>query len=82
MQTEFPEIIPEIGDNHKFLPKKYSTPAAIDIFGDRVNILSDIQLGKMGTEFSFTVIVNKQIADAFRTWFQFMWDFCPNNLKK
>ncbi len=79
VEKQFPEILPEIGANYKFLPKKYSTPAAIDIFGDRVNILSNIQLGKMGEEFSFTVIVNKQIADAFRTWFQFMWDFCPDS---
>jgi len=29
-------------------------------------------------DFSFTVIVNQQIADSFRVWFHYMWDFCPN----
>jgi predicted transcriptional regulator len=72
-----PEIIPHIGKNYKFLPKGYSTPAAIDVFGDHVNIISGMHLGGLDEEFSLTVIVNPQIAEAFRTWFKFMWDFCP-----
>ncbi len=77
IKTQCPEILEHVGKNFKFFPKNYSTPASIDIFGDHVNILSDIEIGKMGEEFSFTVIVNPQIADAMRTWFKFMYDFCP-----
>ena len=35
-------------------------------------------LGKIGTgeEITFTVIVSKNLADSFRTWFQMMWDAC------
>lgn len=73
----FPQIIPVVGRNYKFLPKGYSTPAAIDIFGDHVNIIAPMGLGELSEEFSVTVIVNPYIADAFRTWFKFMWDFCP-----
>lgn len=78
VKTQCPQILPFVGNNYKFLPKGYSAPAAIDIFGDHVNILSGIQIGGFVEEFSFTVIVNQQVADAFRIWFKFMWDFCPS----
>lgn len=71
------EIVKHVGRNYKFFPKGYSAPAAVDIFGSHVNILSNIHVGGMDEDFSFTVIVNEQIADAFRTWFKFMYDFCP-----
>jgi sugar-specific transcriptional regulator TrmB len=60
--------------NHKFLPKGFSTPAAIDVFGDHVVILSNLELGKIDESSSFTVIVNQQIADAVRTWFRLIWE--------
>ncbi len=70
-------IVGHIGKHYKFLPKGYSTPAAVDVFGPQVNILSNIHVGGMDDEFWFTVIINQQVADAFRTWFRFMYDFCP-----
>lgn len=82
VQTECPQILPYVGKNYKFLPQKYSTRGAIDIFGDHVNILSNGKIGGFGEEFSFTVIVNKDIADAFRTWFQMMWDLSPDPPKR
>ena len=78
VKDDCPQIIPVVGKNHKFLPKGYSTSAAIDIFGSHVNIIAPMKLGGLDEEFSVTVIVNPYIADAFRTWFKFMWDFCPN----
>jgi predicted DNA-binding transcriptional regulator len=78
VKDECPEIIPHVGGNYKFLPEGYSTPAAIDIFADHVNIISSMHLGGLSEDFSFTVIVNQNIADAFRIWFKFMWDFCPD----
>lgn len=79
VQTKCPQIIPDIGKHYKFLPAGYSAPAAVDIFGDHVNILSNIAYGGFEDDFSFTVIVNPQIAEAFRIWFKFMWDFCPKS---
>lgn len=72
-------IIQEVGEHYKFIPKKYSTTSGIDIFGDRINMMHEQQLGKVGTddEIIFTVIQNKNLADSFRTWFQYMWDMCP-----
>lgn len=79
VKKECPEILQYVGENYKFLPKGYSAPAAVDIFGDHVNIISGIQLGGLVEEFSLTVIVNQSIADAFRIWFTMMWDFCPKS---
>lgn len=71
------EIVKHVGRHYRFLPKGYSTAAAVDVFGDHVNILSNIHIGGMDEEFWFTVIINRQVADAFRIWFRFMYDFCP-----
>jgi len=65
------------GNQHKFLPKGYSTSAAIDIFGDHVVILSGVSLGTFDENSSFTVIINQQIADAYRMWFKLIWDLLP-----
>ena len=39
------DITKYVGEHYKFFPKEFSAPASIDIFGDRVNIVSDIHLG-------------------------------------
>lgn len=77
VKAQLPEIIPKVGSTYRFLPKKYSTNTAIDIFGDRVYIISKMTPGKLSDDFSISVIVNKAVADSFRTWFQMMWDLCP-----
>lgn len=77
VKEQCPEILPYVGERYKFFPPEFSAPASIDVFGDHVNILSDIHIGTMGEEFNFTVIVNQQIADAFRIWFEFMYSVCP-----
>ena len=71
------EVLQNVGGNYKFLPKGYSTPAAIDFFGDRVNICSTLHVGGVAEDVTIAVIVNPVVAEAFRTWFRFMWDFCP-----
>ena len=73
-----------VGKNYKFLPDGYSAPGAIDFFGNHVNIIAEATtqadtIGKLGEDIVFTVIVNKNVADTFRTWFKFMWDFCPKD---
>jgi sugar-specific transcriptional regulator TrmB len=71
------DIVKYVGNKFKFLPKGYSAPASIDIFGDHVNIISNIHLGGVEEDMSFAVIVNERIADAFRIWFKLIWDLCP-----
>lgn len=79
VKEECPQILKYVTNNYKFLPKEYPTPSAIDIFGDHVNILANVHLGSQEEDFSFTVIVNQQIADSFRMWFKYMWDLCPDD---
>jgi len=78
VKDQCPEILPFVGNDYKFLPPEYSSLGAIDVFGDRVNILSNGKIGGFGEDFSFTVIVNKDVADSFRKWFHLMWDLCPS----
>jgi predicted DNA-binding transcriptional regulator len=70
-------ILKQVGRNYKILPKGYSAPSSVDFFGDRVYICSKLYLGGVESDALFTVIVNPVIAESFRTWFNFMWDFCP-----
>ena len=77
VKSEFPEILEHVGNHYKFLPKGYAAPAAVDIFGNRVYLLSDIHIGGFDDDFAITVIVNQQIADSFRSWFKLIWDLLP-----
>jgi predicted transcriptional regulator len=53
----------------RFLPKEYSSPAVINIYADRVvNVL-----WKGDNPICFMVI-NKDIADAYRKWFDLLWN--------
>ncbi len=71
---QVPEIIPIAGDNHRFLPEGFDTPVAVDIFGDHVTTISGMTYGGLEEEFSLTVTVNQQTADAYRTWFRLLWE--------
>lgn len=52
----------------KFLPKEYSSPAVINIYGDKVvNVL-----WKDDNPICF-MIINKEIADSYRNWFKLLW---------
>ncbi|MCR4369048.1 MAG: hypothetical protein NUV67_04035 [archaeon] len=61
-------IKPEYYDKRRFLPPHISNPAVINIYGDRVvNVLwkGDYPLCFM--------MVNKDIADAYRNYFEMLW---------
>ncbi|MFA5993252.1 MAG: helix-turn-helix domain-containing protein [Candidatus Pacearchaeota archaeon] len=52
----------------KFMPKDYSSPAVINVYGDRVvNVLWQGE-----TPICF-MIINKQIADSYRKLFELLW---------
>ena len=54
----------------KFLPKEYSSPAVINIYADRVvNVL-----WKGNNPLCF-MIINKDIADSYRKWFELLWKY-------
>lgn len=78
VQEEVPEILSYVGKDYKFLPEGYTAPGAVDLFGDYVNLLSSVKYGNHPEEITFTVVVNRDLAEAFRTWFRYMWDICPD----
>lgn len=71
------EIVKNVGKNFRFLPAEFSTPVSVDIFGNRVNICSELKIGGVEDDMTVTVIVNSAVAEAYRTWFKFMWEACP-----
>lgn len=72
-----PDLLKALGKPHRFLPQKYSTTGAIDIFGDHVVTFSGLTLKTITEDVTLNVIVNKELADCYRTWFKFIWDHCP-----
>ncbi len=67
-------IVNYVAPHYKFLPRGFSTSCSFDVFGPHVNIISDIFLGGVRQDFSFTVVVNQKLADSFRNWFRFIWE--------
>ena len=72
-----PEILKLVGKPYKFLPKKYSSNTAIDIFGPYIVAFVGVKPGELYDEPLQFVIKNQALADGYRKFFQFMWDFCP-----
>jgi len=68
------KVVGLLGKNYRFLSAEHSTPAAVDIFGNHIAIFSHVGGGHIPDDSSFTMIINQDIADAFRTWFQLMWN--------
>ncbi|PCI24243.1 hypothetical protein COB57_05320 [Candidatus Peregrinibacteria bacterium] len=79
-----PKAMNMVGGEYKVLPKEYSTPGICDICGDYIFTFNSANVGDFGEDGSIFVMKNKQLADSYRTWFQFIWDFCPElpNIKK
>lgn len=73
VKTTNHKILKLLGPNYRFLPKGFSASSSMDIFGDHIAIISENKLGKFDKDIIFTVIVNQQIADSFRTWFKLLW---------
>lgn len=78
VKTLAPDLLPKLGKPHKFLPPAYSTTGAIDIFGDHIVTFSGLTLKNITNDITLVVIVNKELADCYRTWFRFMWSASKN----
>lgn len=64
---------------HKFLPSECSTDSAIVIFGDYVVTYTSVKLKKMDKNITIFVLRDKNLAESYRIWFQFMFDKCSKN---
>jgi len=66
-----------VGKPCKFLPKEYSTPSMVDIFGDHVVSFTGAGLCSISEDITIFVNVSRPLATSYKTWFQFMFDHCP-----
>lgn len=76
IKKEKPNILELVGKPYKFLPKKYSSQTAVDVFGDYVVTFVGVSPGKLHEEPLQFVLKSKMLADGYRKFFQFMWDNC------
>jgi len=71
---DMPNILEQLGEPYKFLPKEYSTKSACDIFGDHVVTFTGLGPSKIDEDVTLYVLIDQELADGYRKWFQFMWD--------
>jgi len=62
--------------NYRFLPEKYSSMAAVDIYKDRVAIWTGGTFNALEENITIFMTISQKLADSYRQWFQFMWDRC------
>ncbi len=79
VKEQKPEILKLVGKPYKFLPKNYSSPTAVDIFGDYVVTFVGVEPGKLSKDPIQFVLKSKRLADGYRKYFQFMWDNCKED---
>jgi hypothetical protein len=65
--------------NFKFLPKGYDTPGVVDVFWDHVVTFNSVWIGNFWENGTIFVMVNPDLAESYRTWFRFIWDYCEEN---
>ncbi|KKQ27504.1 MAG: Transcriptional regulator TrmB [Candidatus Magasanikbacteria bacterium GW2011_GWC2_37_14] len=72
-----PHVPKAVGKPFKFLPKQYSTPSMVDIFGDHVVSFTGAGITKISDDITIFVNISRPLATSYKTWFKFMWDHCP-----
>lgn len=60
---------------YRFFPEEYSSPAAIDVYGDRVAIYLG-NLEQVSENWTVFLIVSAELAESYKKWFRFMWERC------
>lgn len=73
------------GANYKFLPPQFSTNSAIVIFGNYVVSYANVKIKELKEELTIFVLKDKNLAESYRTWFNFLYDKCqkvPQNKKE
>lgn len=73
---EYAKGFKEIKPPYKFLPPKYSTNSAIDIFGDYVVTFAGLGIKKLDKNTTIFVMKDKHLAETYKAWFRFMFDNC------
>lgn len=81
IKEKAPADLKKFNSNYKILPKEYCSNSAMDICGDYVITFSGLSFKKIDDDVTIFVLRDKQLADSYRTWFQFMFDHCPKATK-
>ena len=79
VKEKLPQALKNVGGEYKILPKKYNAPGVTDVFGDYVVTFTSVEIGNVGEDVTIFVMVNKELAETYRTWFKMIWDSCPAN---
>lgn len=78
VKEQKPEILKIVGKPYKFLPKKYSSQTAIDVFGPYVVAFAGVKPGALHENPIQFVMKSQMLADGYRKFFQFIWDNCED----
>lgn len=74
---QLPQAMKDVQKNsYKVLPDKYATPGVVDIFGDYVVTFTSVGIGQLDDDVTLFVMRNQELANSYRTWFNFIWDHC------
>ena len=76
------EAVKRLGGEYRFIPDKYSTESAIDIFGDYIVTFTGLNLKKLEDDATLFVLRDEKLAESYRTWFKFIYDFSPKETTK
>lgn len=77
VKEKSPEILKLVGKPYKFLPKDYSSPTMIDIFGPYVVTFIGVKPGQLPQEPIQFVMKSKKLAEGYKKFWKFMWDNLP-----
>jgi len=75
-KEQYKKVSKQSNVTYRFLPKKYSTPTALDIYDDRVVTITGKNLDEPQEDTTVFMMVSQRVADSYRQWFQFIWDHC------
>ena len=59
------------------MPDQYATQGLVDIFGDYVVTFSGVHVGRFDDHLRIFIIIDKDLANTYRTWFKMIWDLLP-----
>jgi len=78
------DLLGHLGPDYRILPKAehFKGPSSVSIFGDHVAFISGISKpGVASNDSTITIIVNNEIAQTMRGWFDLLWS-CSLKSKK
>lgn len=68
-----PQALTDVGGEYQVFPEGVETPGVCDIFGDYVVTFTSVSVGNFGEDGMVYVIIDRDLANTYRAWFEFMW---------